>query len=558
MASLTRRSVDMGDSNSDLADLLAQARDAIRRLSGQPGPEDVAQAKALVQSLRNKRQHEQMAMLAEAVSRIEPGDATNRRFYAQALIETGKATAAIDLLRPLLRLPKNHPERAEASGLTGRAYKQIFFDAGDKTSPGAREALKQAIDFYRTPFEDNPARNTWQGVNLLALLTRARRLGYRMAPGLDPRELAKRVVLELERTPENQRDEWYLPTLTEAYLGLNDWPRVEENLRRYTDLGLRTEPFLLASTLRQFTEVWDLEQVDERGKQLVAMLRARLACAHGGGLELTPQTVRALRDQKQPDEDMLQAVLGPGGLQTFVWWNTGVQRAASVASIRRRLGSRKGTGFLVRAGDLGFEPGDELLLLTNYHVVNADGKHNGLKPNEAEATFEAVSPPRTHGVAALLWSSPVGEFDAAVLRLQPSVTGLLPLPLAPELPMLATPPDTVPVYVIGHPAGGELSFSFRGNDLIDHEGPTAGRPPNPARLRLHYTATTEIGSSGSPVFNSAFWEVIALHHAGLKSGIPRLNQKPGEYGANEGIALSSIAAACRAHDGERHRAARSE
>ena len=37
--------------------------------------------------------------------------------------------------------PRTHPERAEATGLLGRAYKQIFFDAGDKsTAPSRRRA----------------------------------------------------------------------------------------------------------------------------------------------------------------------------------------------------------------------------------------------------------------------------------------------------------------------------------------------------------------------------------------------------------------------------------
>ena len=79
------------------------------------------------------------------------------------------------------RLPRDDPEHAEALGLLGRAYKQLFFDATDKTSDAARDALKQAIAIYRKPFEENPA-NTWHGVNLVALLARARRLGLSWRP----------------------------------------------------------------------------------------------------------------------------------------------------------------------------------------------------------------------------------------------------------------------------------------------------------------------------------------------------------------------------------------
>ena len=66
--------------------------------------------------LRDCSEFELMAGLAEAISRRDPKDARNRRLYAQALIEAGKATAAIDLLQPLARrLPKTDAEYAEVA-----------------------------------------------------------------------------------------------------------------------------------------------------------------------------------------------------------------------------------------------------------------------------------------------------------------------------------------------------------------------------------------------------------------------------------------------------------
>jgi hypothetical protein len=481
-------------------------------------------------------------------------------------------TAAIDVLRPLYhRLPKSNPERAEVAGLIGRSYKQIFFDADDKTAPGARDALKNAIHYYRGPFEDDPKNNTWHGVNLAALLARARSLGFRMAPDLQSRAIAQHVVDELSGRSEDEKknDVWYLPTLAEALLGLQDWSRMEQTLRAYAAVSLDTPAFVLASTLRQFTQVWDLEHVDDRGRTLVEILRARLAKTPDGIVELTPERLMQIQAQTDPDERQLEAVLGPGGVETYEWWETGRQRALSVASIRRRLGSRKGTGFLVRAGDLGCEPANELVLLTNYHVINDRGRHRALPPPEAEIVFEAGAPTTRFRVAGIVWSSPVEVLDATVVRLQPAITALdpavrerlQPLPITTTLPSLPIPLDKDPekdadkdgdkgqeqqkvhVYAIGHPGGRELHFSFRGNDLVDHEGPTEGKPPNPARWRVHYTATTETGSSGSPVFNDTVWEVFALHHAGRLTDMPKLNQKPGEYGANEGIAMASIVAA---------------
>ena len=111
------------------------------------------------------------------------------------------------------------------------------------------------------------------------------------------------------------------------------------------------------------------------------------------------------------------------------------------------------------------------------------------------------------------------------------------MPIARALPLLDEGPR---VYVIGHPGGRELAFSFQDNELIDHEGPPAGKPPIAGVCRVHYRAPTEGGSSGSPVFNAGLWEVVALHHNGGKIGMPRLNGKAGTYAANEGIAIGSI------------------
>ena len=386
-------------SNDSILDQLRQRADDTLKNLQRPGAEsDLACAKCLVQELRDAREYPRMGRIAEAVSRHDPKDPTNRRLYAQYLIETGMATAAIDLLKPLAqRLPKAHAEFAEATGLLGRAYKQIFFDAGDKTSAGAREALKQAIASYRKPFEENPA-NTWHGVNLVALLARARRLGLRMAPDLQPREVATKVVATLEVTPENKRDEWFLPTLAEASLGLGDWDAVERHIKAYA-ANRDTKAFLIASTLRQFREVWDLE-ADDRGRGIVAALRARLLELPGGGLDLSPNELRQARTALPPDAGQLDAVLGEHGPKTFRWWKTGLDRAVAVAAIRQQLGSRIGTGFLVRAGDFGLEPRDEMLVLTNFHIVNEHGVSPGIPPAAAEIVFEAVAPSQPYLVRA--------------------------------------------------------------------------------------------------------------------------------------------------------------
>ena len=260
-----------------------------------------------------------------------------------------------------------------------------------------------------------------------------------------------------------------------------------------------------------------------------------------------PTRSSACGTQPAPDPGQLEAVLGTAGAQTYKWWKLGLDRALAVASIRLRLGSRVGTGFLVRATDLGLEPGEELLVLTNFHVVNEHGAAPGVKPEDAEVVFEAADPDRVYSVERILWSSPIERHDASLLRLQTAVADIQPLPVAKSLPVLE---ETARVYIVGHPGGRDLAFSFQDNELLDHEGPTAGKPQISGVCRVHYRAPTEGGSSGSPVFNARLWEVIALHHKGGKIGMPRLNGQAGEYAANEGVSIASIREALRESPGD--------
>jgi V8-like Glu-specific endopeptidase len=211
-----------------------------------------------------------------------------------------------------------------------------------------------------------------------------------------------------------------------------------------------------------------------------------------------------------------------------------------VCSIRAKLGGRIGTGWLVRAESLGRTPADELFVITNFHVVNEQGTSPGITPEAAEIVFEAANKETIYTVKEIVWSSPPARHDCSLLRLNEPVTGVTPLPLAKALPVIES---TTNVYLIGHPEGGDLAFSLQDNTLLDHEGPEAGKPAIEGVVRVHYTAPTKGGSSGSPVFNASLWQVIALHHMGGKTGMPLLNGKEGTYGANEGISLNSIVAA---------------
>lgn len=512
-------------------ELRHRAEDILSRLSGLPDKMTLEQGRALVKELRSTRDFATLIKVAEAVVRQAPKDSTTRKYYAQALIETGHAVVAVDVLRHLLT---DRKESTEAYGLIGRANKQIFLDAGDKSSPAARDALRHALAAYRAPFDESHGKSSWHGVNLLAVLIAARRIGLRYEPDLKPQALATQLIQTLAKTPRNQRDVFYHGTIAEANLALRNWAEVEGNLRQYV-AGESIDAFALGSTLRQFTEVWQLDDDEEHGQPLLDILRARLLTLPCATLNLSPADVRRLASTVPPTGTP-EAVLGRQGPQTYQWMMNGMKRALSVGSIRRTSdGRRHGSCFVVRAGMLNLKPADELVILTNHHVVNPDGTGIGIQPTAAEAHFEALENAPRIGLVDVLWTSPQEALDASVVRLS-SPPGIAPLEAGKFLPTLTEPQG---VNIIGYPGGDELAVSFQDNRLIDHEGPPAGKPTVAGRVRLHYRTPTLGGSSGSPVFNEE-WQVVGLHHYGGKEGVERLNGNPGSYAANEGIWIQSI------------------
>jgi V8-like Glu-specific endopeptidase len=203
-----------------------------------------------------------------------------------------------------------------------------------------------------------------------------------------------------------------------------------------------------------------------------------------------------------------------------------MQRAGAVAQVETRMGDAVGTAFVVRGGDLKPELGDELLLLTNAHVITTDRQvSRALHPDQAVLKFElwqdGASP---EFQVDALWSSAPEHLDATLLRPKRNIGNVLPVPIARTLPLAD---GTQRAYIIGHPQGRKLSFSIHDNHLLDYDD----------RL-LHYRSPTEPGNSGSPVFN-AEWRLIGLHHRGLRN-MPKLKGKEGTYPANEGIWIQAI------------------
>ena len=424
---------------------------------------------------------------------------------------------------------------AEATGLMGRIKKDAVLGARDLTSASARADLELALAHYYEAYADDRSR-VWQGVNALALAWLARRLAPGLALPVEPDVLAREVVAMLQQTPPERRDRWHHATLGESQIALGLWAEVERNIGVYAR-DPATTAFQLAGTLRQLTTLWRLEDLGERAQGIVATLRAALLSKKGGQVQLDPDQLQRTLARPKLAREQVEAVLGDDGPQTYEWWLQGGRAALSVALVRAGVARGVGSAFAVRGRDLSPALGDELLVLTNAHVVSPEPTDEGLHPSEVRICFQpAADGGQPHAVAEIVWHSPRTHLDASLLRLTPPPADITPLPLSPFLPTLS---EKRRVYVIGHPNGGELSISMQDNELLDHEGPPKGLPPDPTCRRVHYRAPTEQGNSGSPVFNSSGWQVIALHHKG-GTHMPRLNGRDETYPANEGIWIQSI------------------
>jgi hypothetical protein len=88
----------------------------------------------------------------------------------------------------------------------------------------------------------------------------------------------------------------------------------------------------------------------------------------------------------------------------------------------------------VRGGDLHPALGDELVVVTNAHVVSELQDDGAIEPDQALITFEAqngaAGTQAYYRVQKLLWGSPKQHLDSSLLRLDPTVQGIAPCPIA--------------------------------------------------------------------------------------------------------------------------------
>ena len=533
--------------------------DLVKRLLESIEPIPLDQAERVLYFFQRKRMFEEMEKLGGAL--IQTGRATYkiRRQYAQSLIDSSKFGVALKILQDIVSdtsaLPTDRKavfENAEAKGLIGRLYKQLYVNEKNPSDPKVAQYLNLSIKWYHEVYSaDNSY--LWHGINTVALLERARRDEVDVSLKIDARQLATEILNSVQTLHDDgNASPWNFATAAEACVALGKPEEALDWLSGYARMPI-CDAFELSSTLRQLKEVWQLELTDPMGQHLLPLLTSELLQRKGTTVTLTFEELKTQKDvepivdktynslvneaveiSEDNKELKLEKVFAKDSMVAYETYKQGGDRCRAIARIGKIPTQGLGTGFLLRGKDLQESLGNELVLLTNYHVVS-DSAGSAMRPYQAKAIFEALDGgKKVFQDLKLHWSSPVDQLDATVLRfseadqkiLEELVKGVELYPLSEDLPQVASPP-TEKVFIIGHPGGNTLTLSLFDNVLLYHDKVS----------KLHYRASTDFGSSGSPVFNDQ-WSLIALHHGAVSNRrIPDSNET---YDANEGIWIQAI------------------
>ena len=508
----------------------ANCRELITRIKSSKNQIPEATAKRLLSSLRRKTRFFAMAELAAAILASGVRTPQVRRQYAQALIDTRNVAnygEAQEVLKSIIDDPLPiEAEVAEAKGLTARIYKQYYVN--DPKSLTAPRHLQRALETYGEVYRQKPSEHLWHGINVVACVARAKRDGLLFESLPDELALAREILATLEEKETQSAVElpaWDEATRMEAYVALGQYRDADATALRYVDSSY-TDAFELNSTIRQLEEVWQLNYNEAPGNHLMPILKAAHLSKQGGFSEGDPLKVKEEAVAVGAAALELEQVFGSDRTVTLNWYKKGLDQCNSVARIEKLNNKGVGTGWLVKASD--FFPGREgVLVLTNAHVINNDPSSSpAVLPEDAQVNFQALG--QKFRVKEVVWSSPVVDLDATLISID-GEPNTAPLVLHSRPVQMSTPSRPAPrLYIIGHPQGRDLEFSLQDNNLLACN----------ERL-LHYRTPTEPGSSGSPVFESEDWRVVALHHGGSPK-LARLDGGDGTYEANEGIAILAI------------------
>src|SRR5262252_1231535 len=155
----------------DKAATIAFSNDLVGRIYKTTDPYPANPAKKILSALRKRLFFEQMERLADAFIQTGAGSNTVRRLYVQALLDQGHFTAALLVLERLIADTEgiDLAENAEAKGLMGRAYKQLYVNALAPSVQRNQKWLDEAAKAYYGPYVLEPRSYGWHGINSVAI-----------------------------------------------------------------------------------------------------------------------------------------------------------------------------------------------------------------------------------------------------------------------------------------------------------------------------------------------------------------------------------------------------
>ncbi|MET3844153.1 DNA/RNA non-specific endonuclease [Bradyrhizobium sp. OAE829] len=249
------------------------------------------------------------------------------------------------------------------------------------------------------------------------------------------------------------------------------------------------------------------------------------------------------------DPKALERLIGKRNIVSVNFFARGLQTAKAVCRIKT-LGQVAGppdyaTGFLITPN----------LLITNNHVLpDPETASRSLAEFDYQLDSNFVE---TRG---RIFPFIPGEAFYTSVDLDFTIVGISPMghdgtPITdfgvlPLMPVSGKALINEHVSIIQHPQGGTKQVVVRENRIIELD---KAKFPNLNPAFMHYTADTEPGSSGSPIFNDQ-WDVVAIHHQAIgdRDAQNRPINKRGEvwtedqgedarvWIANEGIRISAL------------------
>ena len=341
---------------------------------------DAEQARNVLGTLRRKRQFQPMIELAEALLGQGMTDVRVRRLYAQALIDTRQIPKAISVLETLAaQAEAGGGEWREARGLLGRAWKQRYVD-GDTValSPSGRSPLAEAVAEYAVvPTQETLVRDHWHVINFIALCARAERDRVDAGHTTSPQAMAKTLIEALEPEVAKKPDDiWMLASLGEAYLARGMYTEAKAAYERYAS-SRHVDAFELFSSMRQLVEVWELKRA-EPGGEILEVLERSLSARTNDQITFSSDD-HGLFEKLERATATTMPNVGVNGMIPLLWTTKMFERASAIALLEdAAFKTPLGTGFLINGRSLSPALGDEILLLTNSHVVGA--KSSGASP----------------------------------------------------------------------------------------------------------------------------------------------------------------------------------